>query len=457
MAGARPTATVDAVNSPTNGHGNGVEPIRRLPDGTIKQVNPLSGTQVWTVPGRGNRPLGSAAGSAAPINMNRLGRHCAFCSGRYWDTPPEKSRLVRTSEGWRKIDNLPASQLTATTADFRRIPNLFEILSLDYWEANHGYVMPPEVRARMEAYLADRDGYAHVMGVAKGKALASGVEERQWNHFTDEQRLEWADNFFAGGHDVIVARRHFADGATCEDHLASSGTLLPEEHHQYIAYTIDTMRDLYDFNPNVKYVATFQNWLRPAGASFDHLHKQLVAIDENGVQAEREYLKAKANPNIYNEMAVDYAADQGLLLAENAHAVAFAGFGHRYPTLEVYSKAAVRMPWEHNPAQIRAVSDLLHACHAATGPTVASNEEWYYQPRGLDVPMPWRIMIKWRVSTLAGFEGGTKINVNTISPFTLKERVLPRLKQLREQGLIAPMRLGAECQPERGCLRYADG
>ena len=33
------------------------EPLRRMPDGTVKQINPFSGTSVWTVPGRGNRPL----------------------------------------------------------------------------------------------------------------------------------------------------------------------------------------------------------------------------------------------------------------------------------------------------------------------------------------------------------------------------------------------------------------
>ena len=36
-------------------------------------------------------------------------------------------------------------------------------------------------------------------------------------------------------------------------------------------------------------------------------------------------------------MGVDYAAYNGLLVASNEHAVAFAGFGHRYPTLKMYS------------------------------------------------------------------------------------------------------------------------
>ena len=28
-----------------------------MPDGTIKQVNPFTGTEVWTVPGRGKKPI----------------------------------------------------------------------------------------------------------------------------------------------------------------------------------------------------------------------------------------------------------------------------------------------------------------------------------------------------------------------------------------------------------------
>lgn len=433
------------------------DPIRRLADGTIKQVNPLSGTQVWTVPGRGNRPLGGANLSSAPVVQARNGRHCAFCVDRHREVPPEKSRLVATAAGWEQLDHLPAGELAATTPEFRRVPNLFEILSLDYWEDNHGRVMTPAERHRMDSYLADPDGNAHAMAVAKAKAIASGVPEGVWSNLSDAARRDWTDNFFAGGHDVIIARRHFVDGAQTEDQLAGAGTLSPTEHRRYVEFTVATMRSLYEFDPHVLYVAAFQNWLRPAGASFDHLHKQLVAIDDRGVQTEREYAKVRENPNIYNELAVAYAAERGLVLAENAHAIAYAGFGHRYPTLEVYSKSPARNPWDHTTQELGAVSDLVHACHAATGVQVATNEEWYHQPPDLDLPAPLRVMIKWRVSTLAGFEGGTKINVNTISPFALHQRVLPRLLELRRQGRLAPMRLGAECRPEPNCLRYREG
>ena len=261
--------------------------------------------------------------------------------------------------------------------------------------------------------------------------------------------------FFAGGHDVIVARRHFLDGAVRDDQLASSGSLTPDEHAQYIAFTVDAMRSLYATNRYARYVAVFQNWLRPAGATFDHLHKQLVAVDERSVRLETELSRLRTNLNIYNELAVDYAARQNLILAENEHAVAFAGFGHRYPALEVYSKSRRCRPWEHTVAEIRAVSDLLHACHGATGPEIACNEEWHHQAPDMDVPMPWRMVLKWRVSTLAGFEGGTKIYLNTIDPWKLRDRVVPRLFELRASGRIAPtMKIATECDCRPNSLLY---
>ena len=106
---------------------------------------------------------------------------------------------------------------------------------------------------------------------------------------------------------------------------------------------------------------------------------------------------------------------------------------------------------------MRAVSDLLHALHAATGPLVPTNEEWHYRPPGAPWPMPWRIVLKWRISNPAGFEGGTKIHVNTIDPWELRRRAVAALRDLRDAGAIAPgIRIGDECTPEDARLRYAD-
>jgi len=428
--------------------------LMRMADGTIKQVNPFTGTEVWTVPGRGNRPLGVSSPSPMLLDPTQHDAHCSFCARRYLETPPEKARLVKTSEGFATLRHLHAEELFDTVAEFRRIPNLFEIVSFDYWQKNFGYQIPDPIEAHKCTYLASEAGRQHVLQVVEQRLKASGLDEAARNRLSVDERLQLANAFFGGGHEVIVARRHLIDGATHDHQLASSGTLTPEEHYQYLRFTIDALRDLYINNRYVRYVAVFQNWLKPAGASFDHLHKQLVAIDERGVQNEMELQRVRDNPNIYNEAAVNFASYRNLVVAENDHAIAYAGFGHRYPTLEIFSKSERSQPWNHSPEELRSMSDLVQGCHAAAGSDIPCNEEWYYKPPDVDVPMPWRILIKWRVSTPAGFEGGTKIYVNTIDPETLRDRVVPKLFQLKNEGRIAPMKIAFECACVPNCLRY---
>ncbi len=429
--------------------------LTRMQDGTVKQINPFTGSQVWTVPGRGNRPLGIVSPDPKPISAEDHTRHCAFCSDRYLETPPEKARMVHDENGWRTLLRLPAEDLFATTADFRQIPNLFAILSYDYWHENYGYELPPHIEQRRRDYLTSEAGLAHALRVCEQKARAGGITPQAWAELDRQTQLAGAWGFFGSTHDVVVGRRHFVDGATTDDQLASSGTLSVEEHFRYTEFTVEALRTLYAMNRYARYVAVFQNWLKPAGASFDHLHKQLAAIDERGVQTELELSRVRANPNLFNEGAVNYASYQNLVIAENDHAVAFAGFGHRYPTLEIYSKSRTPEPWLHTEAEMRAMSDLIHACHAATGPDVPCNEEWHHKAPDVDVPMPWRVMLKWRVSTLAGFEGGTKIYLNTIDPWTLRDRVVPELFRLRAEGRIAgSLRIATECECRPNCLRY---
>ncbi|WP_219105575.1 DUF4921 family protein [Austwickia sp. TVS 96-490-7B] len=422
------------------------EPLTKMADGTVKQIHPFTGTEVWTVPGRGNRPLGVRRSDPLPVEPLEARRHCAFCEQRYPETPPEKARVTVDDGTWHTLHHVPFDQIGASVAQFRRIPNLFEIVSYDYWHANYGYVLPPSIQEHRQRYLADPLGREHVLRVLFQRWSASGRSESDWDALGEQDKLEQSSGFFGGGHDVIVARRHFIDGATHDDQLAGSGTLTYDEHRRYVDFTVESMRDLYQQNRYVRYVAAFQNWLKPAGASFDHLHKQIVAIDDRGVQTQLELQRLRTNPNLYNELAVDYAGYHNLIVAENEHAVAFVGFGHRYPTLAIYSRSPRCRPWEQTPDERAALSDLLHACHAATGPDIPCNEEWSHQPPDVDLPMPWRILVKWRVSTLAGFEGGTKIYLNTIDPWNLRDRVVPALLRLRDEGRIAPgITIGAEC------------
>jgi galactose-1-phosphate uridylyltransferase len=414
-----------------------IEPLTRLPDGTIKQVNPLTGTKVWTLPGRAARPLGVPSCHPLPIDPEDHDRHCSFCWARMRETTPEIARLVRHDESWDDVRGVLADELDSTDPDFRLIPNLFEILSYDYWHLTHGWQPPPASRQRRLAYLSTQGGREHVTALARVRMRARGTRGADAEPLAEEDLEREAIGLFAGNHQVVIARRHFVDGATDDSQLAGSGTLTPEEHHAYARFTVRSMRDLYEHNGCARYVSVFQNWLAPAGASFDHLHKQVVAIDELGTQKEREIAMLRGEPDLYVRWGARYAAEQGLVVARTEHAVAFAGVGHRYPALVVHVTDGEDCPWELSEEQVRDFSDLLHACHAATGVHVPSNEEWHHRPPSVDQAIPLRVVLKWRISTLAGFEGGTDIFVNTIDPWTVHDGTVARLRDLADAGAIS--------------------
>lgn len=433
------------------------EPLRRMADGTVKQINPFTGTQVWTVPGRANRPFSVGVVDPRPVAPGDEKRLCAFCEDRHLQTPPEKARLVRAGGLWENLTEITAAELDSTVAEFRLIPNLFAILPLSYWVANHGFQIPSTAMGRARRYWSDPAGRDHLNAVVRGKLLASGLDEEQWDSMPGDQRFGHALPFFVGSHDVVVARRHLVDGATDDGALASSGTLTAEEHHQYLRFTIRAIQAQYEFNPNAAYVAAFQNWLKPAGASFDHLHKQIAAVDEFGQRMTQEMDLLARRPNAYNQWGVDYAASRGLLIAANDHAVAYAGFGHRYPSLEIFSRSRHTRPWNVSAEEVRGFSDLLHACHASMGPSIPCNEEWHYQPPSARQRIPWHVVLKWRVSTLAGFEGSTKINLNTIDPWLLRSRTVDRLQALKQARTLTSMMIGDDCALPSHSLRYLYG
>ena len=95
-------------------------------------------------------------------------------------------------------------------------------------------------------------------------------------------------------------------------------------------------------------------------------------------------------------------------------------------------------PWELRPEELDGWSDLLHAVHAATGSSVPANEEWHYRPPHVSGRIPLRAIVKWRINTVAGFEGGTNIYINTIDPWSLRDRARRGLEEAAKTGLLAP-------------------
>lgn len=430
----------------------------RMPDGTIKQINPFNNTEVWCVPDRGRdvSVITPAPGEPVSIERHIPEDYCHFCETQYVNCPPEKTRVYCDDKGkWRTEDRFDADLINSYTAEFRRVGNLFEIVTYDYWVKNYGYRMSEFNAKWMDKYLRSKYGLEHVLNVLRIKLDRIGVD---FDSLSFEEKLERAEPFFGGCHELIIPKRHYAQNAKYEHQLCSSGCMTAEEHYRYVKLAVDAMVDITEQNPFVRYISVFQNWLRPAGASFDHLHKQMVGLDEWSVQMEREVTELRKNANLYNEAAVNFAIYNSLMIAENDYAVAFAEIGHRYPTVAIYSKSPNSRPSEQNEKEIRGMSDLIHAVHAALGATTSCNEEWYYAPFDSVYNMPWRVLVKLRLHTPAGFEGNTKIYINPIPPAVLRDEVAAAMSLRRKHGRIgSSIRIGDEVSRTPNPLKYYQG
>lgn len=428
-----------------------------MPDGTVKQINPFTGNEVWAVPGRASKPTQNGIGAVEhDVSLEGLDREavCSFCEKRYFEVPPEKSRWTHAGDHWAELVGLQPEQYFETAAEFRRVANLFEIVTLEYWKKNYGYHPPLDELERMERYISSPLGMKHLSDIVAYKlSFSNGASHPA--ELSEADILRYSEPFFGGCHELIIARQHYKAGAVAESDLISSGELSPEEHYHYFLITVESLRQIMLRNRYVRYVSVFQNWLKPAGASFDHLHKQLVGLDEWGASITRQVKMLKDDPNVFNEYGANFAAMYNLVFAENDYAIAFIGIGHRFPTIEIFSKSVHARPYEHDAEELRGVSDLVQACHAAMGPLISCNEEWYYSPVDSIVKMPWHVLIKWRINVTAGFEGGTSIFINPMTPVELRDRMVPRLYALRDAGTISSaIRLAEECYLAPNPLKY---
>jgi galactose-1-phosphate uridylyltransferase len=429
-----------------------------MPDGTLKMTNPLTGRTAWWVPGRNSRPTSESAPTCMTHEKTREPEsYCAFCQSNMLETPPEIDRLVRADNGYRALNRLLPRQLRETQYIFRRIANLYEIVTLNYWRRNYDYRGVARQREWAEMYKSDPEGRAHMLELVRKKHESlrrRGVDIPQMN---EKQLFEQADSFFLSCHQLIIGQRHYRVGEErgVAGTLFGSGAFTADEHFQYMRFTAEAIRDITETNRYVRYVVTFQNWLRPSGASFDHIHKQLVGLDDWGTLITREVEASRADPNFYNTYVANFAGYNNLVIAENDYAVMFADIGHRNPTLAIYSKARHLRPYEHSPEELRGISDLLHACYVAQGPEMSCNEEWYYQPRDCLDRIPFHVLIKWRVNYPAGFEGGTSIFINPQRPTEVRDEVVPHLFRLRAEGRIAAsIRIAEECPVQPNSLQY---
>jgi galactose-1-phosphate uridylyltransferase len=431
-----------------------------MADGTVKQVNPFTGVEVWSVPGRGDKPLGSPPRDTAAPLLDRQDPegYCSFCVSRFHETAPEKSRVIRTDDGFTTLHQVPADAYSDTRPYFRRISNLFEILSVNYWRRNYNYKLSSKNRAWMDQYLGNPTGLKHVLSIVDYKLGRQGMSDEEIAKISLEEKVKLSEALFGGGHELIIADRHYLPDARSADELFFTGDLTADEHYRYFALIIDAMQDIVANNRYVRSISVFKNWLQAAGATFDHLHTQIVAIDEWGAAMERKIKLVVQDKNVYNTYGPNFAGYNNLIFAENDYALAFVGIGHRFPTVEIFSKSVNARPSDHTPEEVRGMSDLVRATHAAIGRNISVNEEWHHTPMDSIFKIPWHVFVKLRINTPAGFEGGTNIYINPLTPTVLRDKLVPRFYELRRDSIIdGTIRIAEECVVVPNPLQYFKG
>ena len=103
--------------------------------------------------------------------------------------------------------------------EFRRVPNLFEIVSYAYWEKNYDYQMPGPARERMERYLGRRRR-SQPIGKASCGSVFRNPPDKSVGAMIDDCGLK---GFSVGGAEVSPVHANFIvnnGSATAKDVLS---------------------------------------------------------------------------------------------------------------------------------------------------------------------------------------------------------------------------------------------
>jgi len=167
----------------------------------------------------------------------------------------------------------------------------------------------------------------------------------------------------------------------------------------------------------------FKNSGPRAGASLEHVHSQLVALDFLPPAVRAEYAAAAARGDPFADLLSEARAD-GRIVAETGGLVALVPSAPRQPC-ETWIVPAARQPHFHacDPAVAVALADLtrdLSGRLARLLPGVDYNW-WLHEAAWRSDEPPadrwhWHLEILPRAAELAGFELGTGCHITTMSP-----------------------------------------
>ena len=74
----------------------------------------------------------------------------------------------------RILRGMKVSELDETVPLFRRVANLYEILTYNYWSVNYGHRMDATAARHMAEYLSERAGEDHIEQLLRKKLASAG-------------------------------------------------------------------------------------------------------------------------------------------------------------------------------------------------------------------------------------------------------------------------------------------
>ncbi|MFP3906807.1 MAG: galactose-1-phosphate uridylyltransferase [Acidimicrobiales bacterium] len=192
-----------------------------------------------------------------------------------------------------------------------------------------------------------------------------------------------------------------------------------------ITLVMAALRDRFEdhsHHPEIAYTQAIVNYGREAGASLEHPHAQLLGIPFVPGEIDDEYRGIDEHPSsclLCDTTRVELAEGERIVLADE-HAVVIAPWwsGAPYEMLILPRTHAARAP-DADPFDVtgvgRALRDALRRLRHVLG-DVAYNIMVHTAPHQARGTYHWHVHLLPRTSTAAGFEQGTGVLINTVSP-----------------------------------------
>ena len=341
------------------------------------RIDQLTGLPAILAPGRADRPENFHQAESEPKGPES----CPFCEGREERTPPE---VYATRPGGGEPDT-PGW----TT---RVVPNLYPALGGD----------------------AD--------GPADGPKGEAGAFASAGDPLLESRRSGEPDLFSSrpasGAHEVIV---------NGPQHV----TAMAELGEEQFGAAIEAWRARMRAHADASYVQVIVNEGAGAGASLDHTHAQLYALDfvPAAVAREREragaYGERTAGGGLLSDVLVEEVRRRERLVAIDEEAALLCPWASRSPfELRVVPRRAAAS-FAEDTAGATMIRTALRLLAERFGGSPELNLWVRTAPRGTD-SFHWHVDIAPRLSTKAAFEFATGVDINTYPP----ERAAADLREL---------------------------